>query len=149
MFGVRIMSVRAEDVAQYILEKMGVLPAMKLQKLCYYAQAWSLVWDEQKLFDNRIEAWANGPVTTGLYASHYRQYEVAEIKDGDSSKLADFQKETIDKVINFYGGYTSKQLSDITHMEEPWKIARQGVPDGERSNNEITLESMANYYGRL
>lgn len=143
------MSVRAEDVAQYILEKLGTIPAMKLQKLCYYSQAWSLVWDEQELFNNRIEAWANGPVITGLYASHYRQYDVSEIKGGDASKLEQFQKDTIDKVINFYGEYTSKQLSDITHMEDPWKIARGDTPDGDISNNEITLKSMADYYGKL
>lgn len=28
----------------------------------YYAQAWSLVWDEKPLFPERIEAWVNGPV---------------------------------------------------------------------------------------
>jgi len=50
------------DVSRYILERMGEMTAMKLQKLCYYAQAWSLVWDERPLFDERIEAWANGPV---------------------------------------------------------------------------------------
>ena len=143
------MSTKAEDVAQYILEKLGAMPAMKLQKLCYYSQAWSLVWDEQCLFNNRIEAWANGPVVTGLYSSHYRQYEVSEINTGDSSKLEDFQKETIDKVIDFYGAYTSKQLSDMTHMEAPWQEARQGVPDGESSNSPITLESMVSYYGQL
>ena len=38
-----VMSTKAEDVAQYILEKLGAMPAMKLQKLCYYSQAWSLV----------------------------------------------------------------------------------------------------------
>ena len=142
-------TVTAEDVAQYILEKMGRLPAMKLQKLCYYSQAWSLVWDEQKLFHNRIEAWANGPVISGLYSSHYRQYDVAEIAGGDSSKLSSFQKATIDKVTKFYGDYTSKQLSDMTHMEEPWKLARGDTPEGERSNNVITVESMAEYYGKL
>ena len=31
------------DVAKYILEKEGKLSTMKLQKLCYYCQAWSLV----------------------------------------------------------------------------------------------------------
>lgn len=34
------------DVAQYILEIKGTLAAVKLQKLVYYCQAWSLVWDE-------------------------------------------------------------------------------------------------------
>jgi hypothetical protein len=32
------------DVAKYILQQRGEMTAMKLQKLCYYAQAWSLAW---------------------------------------------------------------------------------------------------------
>ncbi|CUP62134.1 Uncharacterized phage-associated protein [Anaerostipes hadrus] len=39
------------DAAKYILERLGEMSTMKLQKLCYYAQAWSLVWDDVPLFD--------------------------------------------------------------------------------------------------
>ena len=45
------------DVARYILEQMEFTTAMKLQKLVYYSQAWSVVWDGEALFDDRIEAW--------------------------------------------------------------------------------------------
>ena len=38
------------DVAAYILQKSGELTTWKLQKLVYYSQAWSLVWDERALF---------------------------------------------------------------------------------------------------
>ena len=55
------------DVAKYILEKLGTLSTMKLQKLCYYCQAWSLVWDDTPLFDEKFEAWANGPVCRELF----------------------------------------------------------------------------------
>ncbi len=34
------------DTAKYILEKSGAMSAMKLQKSCYYLQAWFLVWDD-------------------------------------------------------------------------------------------------------
>ena len=47
---------------------------MKLQKLVYYCQAWSLVWDDMPLFESRIEAWANGPVVLDLYYRHRGQY---------------------------------------------------------------------------
>src|SRR5680860_1872649 len=51
------------DVAEYILKETGSMTTMKLQKLVYYSQAWSLVWDEKPLFGEPIEAWANdGPV---------------------------------------------------------------------------------------
>ena len=38
------------DIAKYILEYAGPMSTMKLQKLCYYSQAWSLVWDDEELF---------------------------------------------------------------------------------------------------
>ena len=58
------------DVAAYILGRCGPMTAMKLQKLVYYSQAWSLVWDERPLFPESIEAWANGPVVPALYDRH-------------------------------------------------------------------------------
>jgi len=58
------------DVARYILKHTGPVTAWKLQKLVYYSQAWSLVWDVRPLFPERIEAWANGPVCPELYAQH-------------------------------------------------------------------------------
>lgn len=39
------------SVAKYILEQRGAMTTMKLQKLCYYSQAWSLAWDDKPLFD--------------------------------------------------------------------------------------------------
>ena len=62
---------QVNDVARYILERQsGSVSTMKLQKLVYYAQAWSLVWDEKPLFHVRIEAWANGPIVRELYDQH-------------------------------------------------------------------------------
>lgn len=45
------------DTAKYVLECKGTLSTMKLQKLCYYSQAWSLVWDNAPLFEEDFEAW--------------------------------------------------------------------------------------------
>lgn len=50
------------DVAGYIMEKTGIKSIMKLQRLCYYAQAWALVWDDAPLFKEDFQAWATGPV---------------------------------------------------------------------------------------
>ena len=138
------------DVAKYILEKVGSLSTMKLQKLVYYSQAWSLVWDDL-LFSERIEAWANGPVVPELYAAHASRYKINAnfIKSGESSKLNDPQKETINTVVEFYGDKSAQWLSDLTHSEQPWITARIGLLDGERGNSEITHVSMAEYYGRL
>ena len=64
------------DLAAYILKKQGPMTAMKLQKLVYYCQAWSLVWDDRPMFTARIEAWASGPVVRDLYKEHAGKYNL-------------------------------------------------------------------------
>jgi len=140
------------DVAVYILKKCGPMSAMKLQKLVYYCQAWSLVWDDAPLFSEKIEAWANGPVVPDLFNFHKGSYTVDAAffaTKGDSDTLTDSQKDTIDRVVEFYGNKSAQWLSDLTHSEAPWREARRGIPDGVRGNAEITLESMAMYYESL
>ncbi len=141
-------TVSARDVGAYILDKLGEMTTMKLQKLLYYCQAWSLVWDEQPLFEEQIEAWANGPVVREIYDEHRLKFKINHIK-GDTSKLSNTQRETIDSVINYYGDRTSQWLSELTHMEEPWKSARKGLSRGERGNTVISHASMAEYYSAL
>jgi uncharacterized phage-associated protein len=139
----------AHDVAAYILQERGEMTAMKLQKLVYYAQAWALVWDEEPLFKERIEAWANGPVVPALYDRHQGLFKVSSWKDGDPDRLTPVHKKTIDAVLKYYGARTSQWLSDLTHREEPWLEARQGLGLGERGSAVISHASMAEYYGGL
>ena len=54
------------------------MTAMKLEKLVYYSQAWSLAWDGEPLFNDDFQAWANGPVCPTLFYSHQGHYVVAE-----------------------------------------------------------------------
>jgi uncharacterized phage-associated protein len=142
-------NVRADDVAAYILKRLGSMTAMKLQKLLYYCQAWSLVWDEKPLFDEPIEAWANGPVVPAIFKKHKGLFQVDAWRDGDPSKLSKKQRETIEAVLKYYGQKTSQWLSDLTHNERPWKHARKGLPPGARGNREITHAELMDYYSSL
>jgi uncharacterized phage-associated protein len=143
------MKLSANDIAAYILERMGSMTTMKLQKLLYYCQAWSLVWDEESLFSEPIEAWASGPVIRELYNIHRGQFKVDNWSRGKSSELSPNQKETIDSVLKYYGDKNSQWLSDLTHMEEPWKNARKGLTPDDRGDSEISLASMIEYYSSL
>ena len=138
------------DVAAYILDKKGEMTALKLQKLVYYSQAWSLVWDEQELFPEKIEAWANGPVVRELYDAHRGMFRVPSGSiPGDQNSLTDKQRETVDAVLRYYGDKSSQWLSDLTHQEDPWRDARVNLAPGERGNAEITHAAMAEYYSSL
>lgn len=136
----------AHDVAAYILSKNGEMTAMKLQKLVYYAQAWSLVWDERPLFQERIEAWTNGPVVPELYRVHKGQFRLSSWPTGNPEGLTAEERQTVDAVLEYYGDKTSQWLSDLTHREAPWREARKGLSPGDPGQREISHASMAEYY---
>lgn len=139
----------AIDVAAYILEQVGSVTTMKLQKLVYYAQARSLVMDGTPLFSNRIEAWANGPVSPDLFHVHSGKYMVGRGglgPFGSSSALSESQRKTVDTVVELFGSYSGEQLREMTHREAPWTDARKGYKPGERCETEITVDAIRNYY---
>jgi uncharacterized phage-associated protein len=135
-----------DDVAAYTLRQAGPMTTMKLQRLCYYAQAWHLVWEGKPLFPERIEAWRNGPVIPALYHAHRGKFTVADWPGGDPQALDDAERETVDEVLAGYGHLTPAQLSWLTHREEPWKHARQGLEPHEREGREISLELAQEFY---
>jgi uncharacterized phage-associated protein len=143
--------VDVRDVAQCILERRGRTTTWKLQKLVYYCQAWSLVWDDEALFPDNIEAWADGPVVRRLYDIHAGNFTISRVTGGDSSRLNKTQRETIDAVLDAYGSKTSAWLRSLTHSEGPWKETRRraGLSGGERGNAVIPLDVMAEFYGSL
>jgi len=125
------------------------MSAMKLQKLAYYSQAWNLVWDERPLFEESIQAWANGPVIYALYDKHRGQFQVSNWRWGQPDKLTDEEKETVDAVLDAYGHYTAHDLSEMTHREDPWRDARRNLPEGARSAAHISQASLHEYYHGL
>ena len=140
---------RVDDVATAILERQGTMSTWKLQKLVYYCQAWHLVWEEQPLFGDPIQAWANGPVVRSLYDQHRGQFTVNAWPSGNAANLSAGESSTVDAVLKTYGEMSGADLSALTHREPPWARARVGLSDGERGNSEISLEAMAEYYGGL
>lgn len=137
------------DVAAYILEKRGAMSAMKLQKLCYYSQAWSLVWDGVPLFAERIEAWRDGPVIRELFSAHKGQFTVESIASGSSAQLKPSQRQTVDAVLEAYGSFDGATLSRMSHDEKPWQLARQSVPADSATDAEISRDQMKAFYSSL
>jgi uncharacterized phage-associated protein len=138
------LMVSVYDVAAFILARLGQVGTMKLQKLVYYSQAWSLVWDSSPLFSEKIEAWDKGPVVRELYGQHARTPFIERIDRGDTSKLSDDQRATISAVLAFYAKRTEWWLSELTHREPPWLDARART-DGAR-NPVITPVAMREFF---
>lgn len=134
------------DVAAYLVQRCGPMSTMKLQKLVYYCQAWHLVWDEEPMFPERIEAWANGPVVYELFNKHRGEFSVESWPYGDPANLTQTQRATADVVVDDYAALSGRQLSYLTHTEGPWRTARGDLPATAWSRNEITPESLQDYY---
>ena len=139
------------DVAKFILESKVSMTTMKLQKLCYYVHAWYLVANSEPIFEQKFQAWANGPVSPALYEAHRQKYSinVAEFSQGNSSCLVADQKSFISAVLDVYSPLTASQLSLLTHSENPWIETRAGLPEGALSNNEIDNKMIHDFYKAL
>jgi len=135
-------------VARYIVEQLGSMTTMKLQKLTYYCQTWSLAWDDVPLFQEDFQAWANGPVCYELYQKHSGLFVVDDqfLSNFHYDQFNKSQLETIDTVLRAYGEETPIELSNRTHAERPWLEARNGVEEGARSKNIIDKATMQEYY---
>jgi len=145
--GEKLAMAHVQDVAAYILGKLGTMTAMKLQKLCYFAYGYHLAWEERPLFPERFEAWANGPVSPALYALHRGRFYMSpgDLK-GDAAALDEGERDSIDLVLEAYGGFSAHQLSAMTHGSGPWVDARRRAGAGpldrcdERLGNEEIFE---------
>ena len=153
MEGVGRFMANVYDVAAYILHEKGAVSGWKLQKLCYYCQAWSLAWTEHPLFPEDFQAWSNWPVCPPLFHQHKGHFTVSEQNISQKllspEGLTGDQKDTIDKVLEHYGDWEPYELRERSHDEDPWKNARGGIPEDAPSCQVISKESMGEYYGSL
>ena len=143
--------VKIFDVAKYILETRGEMSTWKLQKLCYYCQAWHYTWTERRLIEESFQAWRNGPVCPELYEVLKDRFMInaEDFKFGDSSKLDADEKESVDVVLKEYGDLFPYELHEMAHQETPWIDTRGDLPKDENSTAEISLKSMGDYYGSV
>lgn len=140
----------AIDVAAFILERVGNVTTMKLQKLVYYSQVRYLVQKGEPLFRDDIQAWANGPVSPNLFHAHAGQYMIGKGAldfSGSSSVLSSSQKQEVNRVVDSLGSYSGEQLRELSHGEKPWLDARKGCAPGERCSAIISVRSMVQFYG--
>lgn len=126
----------------------------KLQKLLYYAQAWYLVFYNKTLFKDRIEAWVHGPAIRSVYR-HFKSFGYQPIQKDvredifQNGLLSKNEKDLLDEIWNIYGKHDAFYLERLTHNEDPWIEAREGIESCESSSIEITVDSMKTYYNKL
>ena len=130
------------DVAKYILIETGSMSQWKLQKLCYYSQAWHIAWGGEPLFAENFEAWTNGPVCPALRKICEMKFPIRETDvHGDAEKLSEYERDSINIVIGNYGEFDLYQLREISRNEKPWINAAE-------EGGIITKEAMKEFYSK-
>jgi len=146
---------KAKEVARYLAhiavtdEEADYPTNLRLHKLLYYAQAWSIVMRRKALFPERIEAWVHGPVVRAVYNA-FGEKGSSPILEQDigppSFKLTKEEQAFIHSVWDTYKGYSVSKLREMTHREDPWVNARKGHGPGERCDEEITANALREYF---
>ena len=108
------------DVGQYITELVPTVDTMKLYKLCYFSQGWKLAWTGCLLFQEPLQAWANGPIPVAL--------RDRSKPGGDATNLTTTELRTIESVVDVYRDKDSIELSELSRGKA-WKEARRSLPD--------------------
>lgn len=132
---------RIHDVAAYMIGHFdNGISTMKLQKLCYMAQGWSLALANRPLFADDFEAWRNGPVSRALYREHRGEYSRRDWPLGDGSQLTKTERVICDAVLANYGALSGLELSELTHQPgTPWSETRRAARASEGAASSATI----------
>ena len=121
--------ISAKILAKYLMHLMQEIQgedydvtSMKLQKLLYYCQGYSLALTGKPIFADFIEAWTHGPVVDDVY-QEYKKYRdniipVAEINE--FNEIDETTKSIAKMVVDEKKWLSGYALSDATHKETPW-----------------------------
>ncbi len=146
---------KIELVAQYLINRLGDVTPLALQKLIYYSQAFFSVLNDGKfLFSADCQAWQHGPVYPEVY-SKYKEFGFNPIEvngllfSTPEKNLLLKELEVLDNIINTFGRFSGSALREITHLEEPWIEARRGLSPSMRSTNIIHKESILRYFTKV
>lgn len=137
------------SAARFFLS-LGSMQHKKLQKLCYYAQAWYLALTGRRLLNTDFEAWVHGPVSPELYV-RYKDWGGLFIPQMsyDSSGIDEQICYFLLVVFNTYKDYSADDLEQLTHQEEPWLEARGGIEPTELCRTKISEHTMQRFYKGL
>lgn len=143
----------AEKIALYIISSGKEITNLLLQKVLYYVKAISGLFESTSIILEPCEAWKFGPVFPTVYEK-YKEFGKQEITINLSSDyvnelLSEEEKKITDYVLNTFGIYNAWFLKDLTHAEEPWVIARNGIDENDASQNIMEDNLIIDYFKRM
>jgi len=138
-----------KDVSKIVIQKSAEpVSNLKLQKLLYYVQGWSLALNDQLAFHEEIQAWVHGPVVpAAFYEYKHFRWNPIEIPP-ERVSISEAEISHVVNVMATYGKFTAYQLESLTHEEEPWINARVGLDPKMSSRAVITPEAMKKFFSK-
>jgi uncharacterized phage-associated protein len=120
--------------------------------LVYLAYVKGLL-DDKKLFEEKIEAWANGPVVPSLYQwlrengfNPISEEYFTDVSIEELAKRLEGVTPLLDNVMEEYATLSAFELVALTHNDGAWSRARKGKSPTERSDEEIKDEYILEAY---
>lgn len=142
---------RAMDVASFFIEASltdygDPATNLRIQKLLYFAQGWSLVKLGKPLFSEKIETWDIRPVIKSVY-KNLQTHGADSIMNSGDFKLSKFKKEEISLLLDVFMKYRNDStscLASITHKN--WSSWYKAYHEGAGNRHEISLDEMKKYF---
>lgn len=149
------MSPKMMGAIALLFKYLDEITPMALQKMLYYSDGLYAAKYKKPLFSDVCEAWALGPVYHDAYKTMksllldtQKDARFSIIRNNISS-LSQEEMDIIKLVAMSFGKYSGVVLSEITHEEKPWKIARGNLEEGAWSNESISKKEMAKYFAEV
>jgi len=150
------------------LAENAPLTPMKLQKLLYFAQGWSLAITDEAMFDEQIEAWKYGPVVRSVYtifrdsgsgpitepAPTYhiegKLFKGGTVRSEIISLVNKADRDLAEVVWASYAGMSAAQLVALTHREgTPWYKVWQEYKGDIPKGTDIPRSEIKAYFKQL
>lgn len=137
-------------VAKYLLTLADscntTVTPLKLQKLLYYCEGWTLAITDKELFPKEsFQAWVHGPVNVRTYHAFNTSYGMFDPIATPKTAFLDAsveQKAIIERVFEVYNPYSGSELELMTHSEKPWIEARGDLGPTMPSDRIIDKDTM-------
>ena len=147
----------ALDVAKLLIhlaaggDEADFLTPLRVQKLLYYCEGWSLARRGQRLFPDHIEAWPHGPVVPGVwrYFSKFGSNPIIPAEVPRPGRITPAEQKLIVEVWDGYKGFSAWALRTMTHEEEPWVEARAGCSPTAKTSRRISRATMRRFFSEL
>jgi len=147
--------ISAKTLAEYLIylnhkiqgQDTDITP-MKLQKLLYYCQGYSLAFTGKPIFFEPIEAWMHGPVIDSVYQEYkkYKNEVIPVTEEKNFENIDETAKSIADFVVDEKKWLNAYALSNSTHNEAPWKNTFEN--DSYFHKNVISNEKIKDFFSR-